>query len=583
MFAMSGDPVHNGHVDIIERAASEYDEFYVGIGLNASKEGKHLFTLEDRLGMTQNALSHLDNVKVVPFKGLLVDYAWEHNIPTIVKSVRNEKDLEYEQILIKAGATQHPDIKTRFLDSNDDFSHVSSSVVKALKSEQGLVHELVPSYVNQRLDAKLLGQYVLGVTGEIGAGKSYISKKLEEIGKERGILVYNIELDYLPHQIYSGELKEPRYVSIRNEIVSIFGDAVGNTDGTINRHELGDIVFNDSLKLDQLNEIMKKPMEVRLKREMYGKKGLVLVNAALIAESNMSYLSNNNVMIVSIDKATQEERLKGRGLDEDQIKRRLESQYDFKGKFDNLDHAITSSGNGNIWTFDNPDGLDIDKLNHLFDKMIREVDIYGELRFSGLWERLGADGIYDSEYKKLVCKYSKGHRHYHTLNHIVRGLDDFEDAQHLMENPDAVLFAWYYHDGVMKRKSKVDEVRSADLAYGVAKSVLLDDEFSDYVKNLVLATRHKGAISSVDEKLISDIDLAILGKSSEVFDKYDSAIKEEYSWLGNPVVYNNGRKEILEIFLDRAEKGELYQTDFFRDKYQEQAKVNLRRAIDRLD
>ena len=77
-------------------------------------------------------------------KDLIID-----NIDLLLEDL----DLEYEQILIKAGATQHPDIKTRFLDSNDDFSHVSSSVVKALKSEQGLVHELVPSYVNQRLDA----------------------------------------------------------------------------------------------------------------------------------------------------------------------------------------------------------------------------------------------------------------------------------------------------------------------------------------------------------------------------------------------------------------------------------------------
>ena len=183
MFAMSGDPIHNGHIDIIERVASEYDELIVGIGLNASKEGKHLFSLEERLKMTKNAVSHLSNVSVVPFKGLLVDYAWEHNITTIVKSVRNEKDIEYEKTLDKAGQTQHQDIQTRFLESKEELSHVSSSVVKALKSEQGIVHGLVPSYVNECLDSRLLGQHIIGVTGEIGAGKSYISKKFDDFGR----------------------------------------------------------------------------------------------------------------------------------------------------------------------------------------------------------------------------------------------------------------------------------------------------------------------------------------------------------------------------------------------------------------
>lgn len=574
MFACSADPIHDGHIDIVERAAKNYDEFVLGIGLNPEK--KHLFSLEERLDMARRATSHIKNVKVVAFRGLLVDYAWEQMIPEVVKSVRNEADREYERTLEVAGETQKLGIRTKLLDANPELAHISSTIVKGLKKEQGFVHDLVPLCVNQCLDARMLGQYAVGVTGEIGAGKSYVSRKLEEIGKQKGIPVYNIDLDYIPHKIYDGTVKEPVYSLLRRQIIEAFGENVGFADGTINRKALGDIVFNDAHELEKLNRMLARPIDVRLRREMYAKKGLMLINAAILAEAGMGYLCNNNVVLVGANKESQERRLKERNLTTEQIERRLSSQYNFKKKESEILKAIQKENNGNIWTVDNSDGSDAAQLESLFDKIVRTVDVYGELRFRGLWKRVNADSIPDADYAKLVETYSESYRCYHTLQHIVSGVNEFEGAKHLMQNPDQVLFALFYHDFVMKQESRVDEERSAEAAYIVAKkTALLPDSFCENVKKLVMTTKHNKAPETIDEAFLIDIDLSIFGKPWEEFSEYERKIRDEYSWVPEDD-FRKIRKGVLDKFLKRDK---LYYTDFFRQKYESQAINNLERSI----
>jgi pantetheine-phosphate adenylyltransferase len=326
MYAFSGDPITYGHIDIIERASKAFDQLIVGIGVNPDKT--YMFTLEERADMAEKSLAHIPNVRVVSFKGLLVDYAYENKIPFIVKGVRNPADLEYEHIRHKIGKSQKLKIDTFLLVARSELAHISSGAVKALQKEQGLIHEWVPLYVKQCLEAKMLGQYIVGVTGEIGAGKSYICEKYRELGEKAGIPVYHIEFDHIGHKIL-GELKEPRYQEVREDILKTFGQQVRNPDKTINRKALGEIVFNDPEQLKKLNEMLHTPLIVRLKRELYSKKGLILLNAALIAETDMAYLCNNNVVLISVNQESQQRRLKGRSLSDEQIQRRLTSQYSY--------------------------------------------------------------------------------------------------------------------------------------------------------------------------------------------------------------------------------------------------------------
>ena len=372
MYAFSGDPITYGHIDIIKRVSKSFDEVIVGIGANPDK--KYMFDLEERTKMANKSLVNIPNVKVISFQGLLVDYAYENDIPVVVKAVRNSSDVEYESILQEVGKSQKLGIDTHILFARPELAHISSSVVKAIQKEHGLIHEYVPLYVKQCLEAKMSEQYIVGVTGEMGVGKSYISKRFKEIGNEKEISVNNIELDHIPHQIYN-ELKEPQYVKLRRELIEIFGESVKLKDGTINRKALGEIVFNDFEKLNKLNEMIYTPLMVRLRKELYGKKGLILINAALIAESNMSYLSNNNVILVTADKSIQEKRLKGKGLNEEQIKRRLASQYASKEKKKNLEQKINEDKQGNLWEIDNSSDSDSSEIINVFENLVKELNV----------------------------------------------------------------------------------------------------------------------------------------------------------------------------------------------------------------
>jgi pantetheine-phosphate adenylyltransferase len=367
IYSFSGDPITYGHIDIIKRASIAFDNVIVGIGINPDK--KYMFNLEERTEMAKKAVDNIPNVRVSSFQGLLVDYAFECEVDVIVKGVRNAADFGYENVLHQIGESQKLGIDTHILFAKPELAHISSSAVKEIQKNQGLIHEYVPLNVKQALEERISSQYILGVTGEPAVGKSYIYQKLEELGKVSKLEVHNIELDHIGHQIF-GELKQPKYEEIRKQIAKTFGEQVREKDGSINRKKLGEIVFNDYQELSKLNDIMHTPLLVRLRRELYGKKGLILLNAALIAESDMSYLCNNNVLLISANKDIQKERLLKRDLSEKQINRRLSSQFNFQEKQNKLQERIKKDNYGNIWTFNNSNNSKLEGINTTFHQIL---------------------------------------------------------------------------------------------------------------------------------------------------------------------------------------------------------------------
>ena len=578
LYPLTGDPIQYGHIDIVERASPEFREVDVALAENIEKKDRQLFSLEERMEMARKSLSHLPNVNVVSYQGLTVDYAYEHMIHDIVKGVRNKEDEQYEKLLEQIGKSQIPGIKTHFLEAKPELAHISSSATKAVVAAQGFAHEYTPLHVKQNLEARMLSQYNIGVTGEIAAGKSYIGKKLVEIGEKRGIPVHNIDLDSLGHDIL-GELLEPRYIEIRREIARAFGKQMLRADGFIDRKALGEIVFNYPEKLEQLNEIMELPMQVRLRREMLGKKGLLLHNAALIAEADMNYLCNNNVLLVSANKKSQERRMRERNLTNEQIARRLASQYNAEEKKARMLEHIAEHKHGIVWELDNSDNSDPREVEKMFDRIIMDIDIYGELRFRGLWNRLEADGTPDNAYHSLRTGLSEPHRYYHTLNHVVQMLNEFQQVREHLDNPDSVEFTIWTHDYIYARKSKVNEERSAKFAYSLAKDMGLSEDFAKNVYELNMITKHDQVPVSNDQAYIMDIDLSILGQPEEVFDAYEQKIRQEYSWVSDED-FRKGRAAVLKTFLARPR---IYYTDYFYGKYQAQAKKNLQRSLAKLD
>lgn len=337
IYAFSGDPITFGHIDIIKRATKVFDHLIVAIGNNTAK--KYTFTLEERTAMATEATKDIKNITVTSFNGLLVDFAYMNGIPIIIRGIRNNKDFDYEYELYFINANQKYEIDTFFIPAKQDLTHVSSSAAKALQLEQGLIHEYVPVNVKKRLEQVISQQYIIGITGEIASGKSFLGDKLVTKATENKVEAHNIDMDSLGHKLLSDT--DPLSIKVQSQVVETFPNCTDN--GTISRKLLGDIIFNDKLCLKQLNEIMREPLLLKLRQALYNKKGFIFINSALLAEFSMGYLCNNTVIITDVDVDTQYERLLDRNLTEKQIERRLQSQYDYTGK-------LAYFSNGKVWT-----------------------------------------------------------------------------------------------------------------------------------------------------------------------------------------------------------------------------------------
>ena len=152
MFAGSFDPITNGHLDIICRASKLFDELQIGVLFNPNKKG--LFTFEERVHLIESCTSHLDNVKIVSFDGLLVNYCEENQIDTLVRGVRSGADVEYELQMAHMNRELNPNIETIILPTTTKYSFISSSLIKEVLTFDADVKNLVPKVVLEELKRK---------------------------------------------------------------------------------------------------------------------------------------------------------------------------------------------------------------------------------------------------------------------------------------------------------------------------------------------------------------------------------------------------------------------------------------------
>jgi pantetheine-phosphate adenylyltransferase len=147
----SYDPVTNGHLDVIRRAAALYDEVIVAVVNRSVRKSSSLFGIEDRVGFIERAVSDLDNVRVSPFSTLVVDFAREAGARAIVKGLRAISDFEYELEMNQLNRRQNPEIESVYLMASPQYSFLSSSGVKELATFGGNIDGLVPDEVASRL------------------------------------------------------------------------------------------------------------------------------------------------------------------------------------------------------------------------------------------------------------------------------------------------------------------------------------------------------------------------------------------------------------------------------------------------
>ena len=147
------DPVTNGHLDILKRAASVFETVYIAVAQNMHKNP--LFTTEERIAMIQNCTSHYPNVKIDHFKGLAVEYAQKVGASVIIRGLRAISDFDYEFQMALMNRHMNDNIDTVFFMPHEDYTYLSSSTVREIVRFGGNVSEFVPEIVKNELIRKL--------------------------------------------------------------------------------------------------------------------------------------------------------------------------------------------------------------------------------------------------------------------------------------------------------------------------------------------------------------------------------------------------------------------------------------------
>ena len=196
-----------------------------------------------------------------------------------------------------------------------------------------------------------------------------------------------------------------------------------------------------------------------------------------------------------------------------------------------------------------------------------------------IWQRTlqtaGAQANGDAVFNALINRYSEPHRHYHTLEHLTECLDWWEKTAHLAQHPAAVLLALWFHDAIYDVHRQDNEINSAILANTELEKLAIAEDTRKAVTRLILCTKHSEVPCTADEKLLVDIDLTILGASSDRFTNYETQIRAEYShvpkWL-----FTIKRRAILKKFLQRTS---IYSTAYFAQQFETRARTNLKSSL----
>ena len=139
------DPITNGHVDLIERASKLFDKIIIGIASNQKKSP--LFTIDERIHLATVAVAHLDNVEIIGFDYLLVNFVKDCNAEAVMRGLRAVSDFEYEFQLANMNRALSPELESIFSTPSEKFSYISSSLIREISALKGDASKFVPPHV----------------------------------------------------------------------------------------------------------------------------------------------------------------------------------------------------------------------------------------------------------------------------------------------------------------------------------------------------------------------------------------------------------------------------------------------------
>jgi pantetheine-phosphate adenylyltransferase len=147
------DPIHLGHLDVIQRGCRVFDELVVGVGINPDKSP--FFNLEERVDLVKQVVSTYSNVKVKPFQGLAVEFVRAVGAGVMLRGLRTTSDMESEFMMSLTNLTLDNEIETVFLMANEMYSHLSSSLLRQIASFGGALEKFLPPVVKEALEARV--------------------------------------------------------------------------------------------------------------------------------------------------------------------------------------------------------------------------------------------------------------------------------------------------------------------------------------------------------------------------------------------------------------------------------------------
>lgn len=205
------------------------------------------------------------------------------------------------------------------------------------------------------------------------------------------------------------------------------------------------------------------------------------------------------------------------------------------------------------------------------------LDICSLERWNRLCQRLGlaADG---ETYDELIAAHAQKHRAYHTLDHIAACLRHLDTIQNEMDKPEEVEMALWFHDAVYEPFSSTNEEDSAEWAADWLQERGAENAVITRIADHILDTKSHDTPDSLDGRYMLDIDLSILGTPPDIYDEFELNVRREYKRVPG-FIFRKKRKAILEGFLAREQ---IYATEYFREKLERQARVNLVRAVSQL-
>lgn len=196
--------------------------------------------------------------------------------------------------------------------------------------------------------------------------------------------------------------------------------------------------------------------------------------------------------------------------------------------------------------------------------------------YIALLDRYGVDSkSKEALWSEIETNYSKAKRHYHNLTHLADIHQQLTSVKDKIEHWDVLLFTLYYHDIIYKSTKKDNEEKSAELAKLRMTAIGAQNEDIQLCFEQIIATKSHRAHPNSDTNFFTDADLSILGRQPDIYKNYCSNIRKEYSIYPN-FLYNRGRKKVIHHFLSM---NKIFKTEAFFDRFEAQARINLRQEL----